>query len=54
MGGADPTMDKIAKTNKPYAKLVEDAVLSLKEVESQLSDPFNKSKFFRSNLCYEE
>ncbi|KAL5263869.1 hypothetical protein ACHWQZ_G005072 [Mnemiopsis leidyi] len=46
MGGADPTADKTdktAKTAKPYSKLVEDAILSLKEVESQLSDPFNKT-----------
>lgn len=43
----DPTADKTdktAKTAKPYSKLVEDAIVSLKEVESQLSDPFNKSK----------
>ena len=40
----DATTGKTTKTNKPFSKLVEDAVLALKEVEQQLKDPFVKSK----------
>ena len=36
--------EKTNKTSKPFAKLIEDAVISLKEVEQQLGDPFAKCK----------
>ena len=38
----DMTMAEVKTTHKPYKTLVEGAIVSLKEIESQIIDPLTK------------
>ena len=44
MDNNDVPAEKITKSTKPFPKLIEDAVIALKEIEKQLNEPLVGSK----------